>query len=388
LDTTLDVQVSGTGFEPGSRADWLLGGSSDPRVRTNSTRFVSSTALVANITISLDAPASAYDIAVTTAAGKKGIGTELFTVLPIEVLAGGAHGSGLNVFGVAVGDGPSNISCVVSIVPILWRADGTKEVLPLGSYCGGSARAINQVGTVLGQGSGGAPNAGVIWVPTDGGYVLQDLGPAADGLNPITAGGLNDANEIIGWAQGGPKLYWWSPTTGWTTMQTPANATLCQVYAGINNRGEIVGKCTVGGIQNGYYWASHTAAPVMLPRPGATGDVTPRDINDSGVIVGYVYGANSAWRWTPNGSGFTVDRLPDAGRGSVAFSIAEDGTISGDVYGGANKPLPALWPQGGAYKFLGLTSSGAWGEAMGVVVTPAGLVTTGTQGNQYALRWK
>jgi hypothetical protein len=384
----LDVQISGSGFEPGSRADWLRGGNTDPRVRTNSTLFVSSTALVANITISLDALASSYDIAVTNPSGKKGIGTELFTILPLEVLADGAHGNAVNESGVVVGDGPSSIPCAVSIVPILWRADGTKEVLPLGSYCGGAARGINQTGTILGSAMGGAPNAGVIWVPSDGGYVLQDLGPASDGLNPITNGGLNDANEIIGWAQGGPKLYWWSAGTGWTSMQTPPNATLCQVYAGINNRGEIVGKCTVGGVQNGYYWASHTATPVMLPRPPVAGDVTPRDINDSGVIVGYVYGSNSAWRWSPNGSGYTVDRLPDAGKGSVAFSIAADGTISGDVYGGPNKPLPALWPQGGAYKMLGLGSSGAWGEAMNVVVTSGGLVTTGTQSNQYALRWK
>jgi hypothetical protein len=127
----------------------------------------------------------------------------------------------------------------------------------------------------------------------------------------------------------------------------------------------------------------------MLPRPAAPGDVYPRDINDSGVIVGYLYASpNSAWRWTPNGAGFTINRLPDAGRGGVAYSIAADGTVSGDVYGTSNKPLPAIWPQGGAFKMLGLTSSGAWGEAMNVAVTSAGLVTTGTQGNQYALRWK
>ena len=46
-DTTLDVTVSGTGFDSGSSAEWLLAGVPDPRVRTNSTRYVSTKSLVA-----------------------------------------------------------------------------------------------------------------------------------------------------------------------------------------------------------------------------------------------------------------------------------------------------------------------------------------------------
>ena len=61
-DTTLDVTVIGTGFDNGSVADWLLAGVADPRVRTNSTRYVSSRSLVANITIASDAVPAAYDV--------------------------------------------------------------------------------------------------------------------------------------------------------------------------------------------------------------------------------------------------------------------------------------------------------------------------------------
>ena len=50
-DTTLDVQVSGSGFDAGSTAEWLLAGVPDARVHTNSTRYVSRVSLVANITI-------------------------------------------------------------------------------------------------------------------------------------------------------------------------------------------------------------------------------------------------------------------------------------------------------------------------------------------------
>jgi len=79
-DTTLDVQVSGSGFDAGSTAEWLLAGVPDARVHTNSTRFVSKSSLVANITIAKDAVPASYSVAVTTSGGKKGIGTELFVI--------------------------------------------------------------------------------------------------------------------------------------------------------------------------------------------------------------------------------------------------------------------------------------------------------------------
>jgi hypothetical protein len=79
-DTTLDVQISGSGFDAGSSAEWLLAGVPDSRVHTNSTRYVSRSSLVANITIAGDAVPASYDVAVTTSKGKKGIGTELFVI--------------------------------------------------------------------------------------------------------------------------------------------------------------------------------------------------------------------------------------------------------------------------------------------------------------------
>jgi len=80
-DTTLDVVINGSGFVSGTSANWALAGVQDPaQVRTNSTRYVSSRQLVANITISASATAAKWDIAVTAAGKKGGIGTETFTV--------------------------------------------------------------------------------------------------------------------------------------------------------------------------------------------------------------------------------------------------------------------------------------------------------------------
>ena len=79
-DTTLDVHVLGGGFDRGSNAQWAQSGVISPNVKTNATKYVSSSELVANITIALTASTGSYDIVVTTSKGKKGIGSELFTI--------------------------------------------------------------------------------------------------------------------------------------------------------------------------------------------------------------------------------------------------------------------------------------------------------------------
>lgn len=79
-DTTLDVLVTGSNFDAGSVAQWAINGVPSLKVRTNSTRFVNSRRVVANITIAADADPVLYDVIVTTTTGKKGIGTELFVV--------------------------------------------------------------------------------------------------------------------------------------------------------------------------------------------------------------------------------------------------------------------------------------------------------------------
>jgi hypothetical protein len=79
-DTTLDLRVLGTGYDRGSTVELLLDGQSVGTIRTNSTRYVKSTELVANVTISAAAVVTTYDVAVTTSRGRKGIGTEMFAV--------------------------------------------------------------------------------------------------------------------------------------------------------------------------------------------------------------------------------------------------------------------------------------------------------------------
>lgn len=79
-DTTLDVVINGSGFVSGAVATWQYAGVADPaQVRTNSTSYVNSRKLVANITISKTATVAKWDVSIM-AGSKGGIGTELFAV--------------------------------------------------------------------------------------------------------------------------------------------------------------------------------------------------------------------------------------------------------------------------------------------------------------------
>jgi hypothetical protein len=384
--TTLDVQINGSGFDKTSQATLPLHGVVDPRVHVNSTRYVKPTQVVANVTISGDAALDSYDVAVALSSGKKGIGTEAFVVvLQPEALDGGYHVKAIGVSGDAAGDATNPVFCNYGPLPTVWRPDGTRITLPMGAYCGGSPQAINASGVVEGSLSGGAANASGLWFPSGNGYTLQEVPPTSSGYRPIVPGGLNDNNELFGWGQGGAKLFWYSVATGWLPVQVPANATACQSFQGINNRGELTAKCTVGGVGNAYYWSSHDAAPVLLPRPAASGDVVPHDMNDDGVIVGY--GGGTGLRWRPSPAGYVLDIFPPS---STLYSIASDGTIAGSITlkSGGSGPSPAIFYSPTSYQILGVTSGGKWGEAIAIALTPTGIVPGGTEANSKALRWK
>jgi hypothetical protein len=78
-DTTLDVTISGSGFSRGAVAKWSLNGDTT-LVHVAATRLVSSTQLVATVTVPATAPVASYDVQVTLSDGKKGVGAELFVV--------------------------------------------------------------------------------------------------------------------------------------------------------------------------------------------------------------------------------------------------------------------------------------------------------------------
>lgn len=102
-ELTLDVEVIGGGFDDGSVVQFLLAGQSTPKMVVNSSDYVNSKKLIANLTIATDADLDLYDIEVTTKRGKKGIGSEMFLVkdksaprdIPVTASFGDEDGDGV-----------------------------------------------------------------------------------------------------------------------------------------------------------------------------------------------------------------------------------------------------------------------------------------------------
>jgi uncharacterized membrane protein len=378
LDTTLDVQISGSGFEAGARADWLLAGTTDSRVRTNSTRFVSSGALIANITISSDALASSYDIAVTNTNGKKGIGTELFTVLAVVDLATntGKYGRAYHVNGAGY------------VLGTL----GTDPISPNGfGYWAPSSSSFNLIDPTVGSTDLGRGNAAGDWVehynfprvwlmtgpnswsPT----TLAPLGSIAVIPNAINAGRV-----VVGRSSAGP-VRWQTPTSPAVLLPLP---TISGIDAssgnawGINSSGEIVGtvNATSGRTSVSYAlrWTGDGQSVSVLPLSSGAIGQSATGINDAGVIVGfYTGGAGGSYpmRWTPNGTGgYTISSVATSTSANLTGSINTCGRSVGSISGRGY-----VWDASGKVTMLPLLPGAS--EAGANAINDAGTVVGATK---------
>ena len=184
---TLDVTVNGSGYDQGSVARLERQGVPAARITTNSTTFVTSRKLIANITIAADADTGKYDVAVTTASGRKGVGIELFDVIYQLVDVGVIGGTwslanGINDNGQVVGT-----SCTQDCVghAFSWTQTGGLEDLgTLPGYSRSEAYSINDLGQILGAmvcrstdaGCGGTFSEAVIWEKVGGQWTVTRLG--------------------------------------------------------------------------------------------------------------------------------------------------------------------------------------------------------------------
>ncbi|MFN0181180.1 MAG: hypothetical protein ACKVZ0_20430 [Gemmatimonadales bacterium] len=400
-DTTLDVRVLGTGFDNGSVAEFLLAGAVDPKVHTNSTRFVSSKELVASVTIDATAAVAFRDVAVTTTRGKKGIGTEKFLVLSIEQLGqDGGFAQDVNASGLVVGRIGQGCN---GQLPATWDPAGLTSFLPLpAGGCSGWAESVNGSGVILGGIRTDPANAGrwsvARWTPIAGGYLAEFLGYWSDGSN-IEAGAINAGGNLVATAYTTPwTALWRAPGQPWTHLSVPPGADRC-VARGINDADWIVGKCYFAGVASPVLWAGPSGSPIQLPRlAGRNSHQGAEDVNNAGAIAGYAWnraknGAiqEMAVRWHFDGAAWQAQSLGSLGGGtSTATAIDEDGAIVGwSTKSGANGALTAfLW------HFGGMTDLGALGpesQALGIATGPAGRVTVGgsiVSGSWRPVRWR
>ncbi len=373
-DSTLNVHVIGTNYDQGSRVDFVRAGVVDPKVQVKSTTYLSSTELVANVSIAADAAPVFYDVMVTKSTGKKGIGTEKFTVVvPAALLsapAGFSYVQAVSSNGLIAGR--ITTACGPGFSPALWNQQRQLITLPaLPGTCGGNARGVNTAGVVIGSVyTGSSLTVDVQWVPSGGSYQAQQLPRLPDG----TVAGAWDINEG-GSIVGVNTASFWSASTGWQILPRSSGATSCHSEISLNDANAIVGSCTIAGEQKAVYWASPTSTPVLLPVATGGTRASAWDINNSGVIVGYTsFGAhqsiNRATRWTPSGGSWTVELLSDQGTGSNALAVNEAGQIAGTAFIHVNRP--AVWDVNGNLRQLEGT-----GEALGISELEAGPVVAG-----------
>ena len=332
-DTTLDVRILGSGFARGMVAQWAIDSVVTGKVVVNSTRFVSSTELVANITVTSDAPLTEYDIVVTsTKGGKPGIGTEVFEVvqeLGLVSLGGDFSAAsdindsgqiaGYSSYYVPGGRGADR--------PVVWEKNGTiRDLLPAG-FTMGRAVSINENGQVAGWLAGGSSGGFTlfVWSALTGMRFLPTL-PGED-QNGVYA--INDAGMVAGWS--GRSAVIWENGILRVVHHDPAQ---WSAATDINNLGEVVGyyePVLNGTPHTAWRWSAASGFQLLPTLQGNTG--TPIGINDRGQIVGTSPSASGGGAFIhENGA---TRQLPAGSVGAFnAYAISEAGHVVGSAVDG------------------------------------------------------
>lgn len=380
----LDVQVTGSGFDQGSKAEWDSGGAPYPRITVNSTKYVSSTQLTANITIAPNATVQYYNVAVTTSTGRKGVGTELFTVTLATPIPGAISAVAVNDAGRVTGLDASGI--YVFDVP-------TQAFQDIGFT--GTSSGIDQLGTtVSGQNSAGKP---AVWTLAAGVWSEQALpdsgaGGAARGLASDPATGA--ATFLTGNVQNSantrhtPAKWTWNGTS-WVLTGLPRSGPNANGFGqGINPAGMTVGMDGTNCCSAFFWDASNTLTvlpPLVSGAPSAAWG-----INDAGtVIVGSSNQVAVAWirastgdPWTTpvtleNTASFCTINKHGTSIASVAYDVNAAGIVVGQSCG-----VPVAWkPSGGGYTRVPLgdlgNHQGGLANAINNAATPIAAGTAG-----------
>jgi hypothetical protein len=340
---TLDVNISGSGFDNGSQASWQLAGAPYQKIIVNNTRFNSTTSLTANITIAADAATTTYDIAVTTSTGKKGIGAELFTVTYAILLTGVSEGRAISDAGVVAGANGTNA--------VAWSASTGAVFIAPNSIVFDIDRNGRTIG---GKDAAGQP---VIWNSLTGAAGTWTATPMSDlgnggAVRGIVSDAAGDAVMMTGNAfspsNAKTPIVWTRTEAGWQkrTFATPPGVAGAWGQA-INRRGQVVGmdgsSCCVA-----IYWDSLGASTKLAPLSGAR-NAAAWSINGDGTIVVGQSGSAVLWRRTFVGgvygpwSDAVALEATSTLCGKNGSSIAHDVNAAGTVVVGSSCGIAVAW---------------------------------------------
>jgi hypothetical protein len=283
-DVSKQVTITGSGFAPDAQAAWERNGVGAPKIAV-STKYVSSTQLVATITIAGDADLGLYDISVTNQSDrKKGIGYSLFEVTTATRIDGTEVAYDVNSNGEITG----RVG-----VPGPFFYSFSNGVATLGAP--GRAYAISDDGLTVGGGTTNNALNAQAYVLTNAAGVWQRTNMPKNPASCLAA--------VRALASNG---------TGAAVMAGGYENDGCFYQKNFNRKPRI-------WVLTGSVWVKN-----ILPGIANSDDLL-EDVIPSGVAVGSAGGRAAVW--TPNGSG--VWKLTQIGStGSVLHAIKRDGTIA------------------------------------------------------------
>jgi hypothetical protein len=302
---TMSVRVLGSGYNNGSKVSFGIGGVPSAKVTTNSTTFVSSTELVANITIAADADLDSYDVIVITSEGKKGIGTEIFLI-----------------------------------------AYAVADLGTVNNATSSTAYDVTQDGLIVGfSGPGSSPansDHATSWryiSPTQ--IEKTDLHGLLQPAYRTVAFGVNLAGNIVGYRQldaGAPssRPFILSSAGAMTDLHSACGAseTALQSHAyDISENNDVVGTQIVNGASVAIYWAPGSSCAAVLPAPEGATFTEATDISPGGAfIVGRSGDASNMtypirWSRRIDGTGWDVAILPGVPYGFPSTVMDDGGTV-------------------------------------------------------------
>jgi uncharacterized membrane protein len=392
IDSTLDVHVFGSGFDVGSRAQWALNGDPTGKVVTNSTHFVSSTELVANITIAPDAPLASYDVIVTTSSGKGGIGTELFVVTAkatdLGTLSGdvGSYAVDVNDAGYIAGASTSRSN------------PGSRGFVRIGT----TLIPLSDV-SIFSRGLG-ISNGNPVYVVGDYAYDGNSH-PARWTVNPATgaatvtylssgfgfADGVNDAGATIGWA-GSDAVTWDANGTAEILAPPVANTFTSGLGRDINNAGYVLVNFEGASYTRTYLRAGNKQWIELPPQSGDISTFGRRVSEVSGTTV-YVAGTSyrndrsfHAMRWTVDVASNTIVKAESRSETSSSADVSFGGSVSGSLEGRFTN-TPFIWRLSGLLT-LRPPKGGTNAQASGINYSGNALVGQALfGGRQHAVLW-
>jgi len=320
----LNVKVTGKGFKNGAQAKWFVTGTTNPGgVTVNSTTFVSSSEVTANITVADTATIANFDIQVLNSDGRGGKGTELFAVTAkgaspnlctLQPLPSGISllsslnyvtQSGAAAYGPALG---------VSVRAKKMTLNGAEVVVVGVGAPGGNGRLeiflvdplTGQVldGSVVGTGSAPQPHITVNYAAGSRSLAVGDVN--ADGIPDFVAGSTttNSANAVVGRINGGLLSYQNYPlpipsstaNVGWGVAMGDLNGNGSDVIA-VGSTGNTAGQFIPGQVSlftftgSGFQNTLNISSPLATKKSGdnfglgiAIADVTGSNAKD--LIVG------------------------------------------------------------------------------------------------------